>query len=386
MGQAPSKSAEDKVRIVLVVLRGEISIAAAARGRALLRYRSRSGVMCSWRAAEAGVHFVDVLGAFADDHQCGKKPWLNGVVVDDRSSDALPLSARSFHPKLVGHERYAAVLLDYITAAVQRGDVLNAAGLPTNPPPTPRSATQQGSGPRGAAGSSDVAKSASGTSDTSSDPEGEPEAAAVQNTVLWARRVGPGGARCGGFLAPADRVALSVEGFAADSAVSFSVVAATVSGAVLPAVLEGEDSSTPRVYLVKATGTDTAGAALVEFIPGPMLAYPAVAPCAADDVATTAVGRPVRVAVLANDTAPGGSLTLASVTVGAVNGGAFSVNPADGSLTFTPDPGFVGAAAVSADPQELAEAIDAAGALSGLFTAPHGLQGCALGSTGEAAC
>ena len=323
------------------------------------------------RAAQAGVHFVDVLGAFADNHQCGMKPWLNGLVVDDRSSDALPLSGRSFHPNVVGHEQYAAVLLDYIAAAVQQGDALNAAGLPTNPPPTPRSAAQQGPGPRGAAGSSDVAKSASGSSDTSSDtssdPEQEPEAAAVQNTVLWAHRVGPGAARCGGFLAPGDRVALSAGGFAADSAVSFSVVAATVSGAVLPAVtipaatadaqgrievtwavpsvLEEEDSSTPRVYLVKATGTDTAGAALVAFTPGPMLAYPAVAPCAADDVATTTVGRPVRVAVLANDTAPGGgSLTPASVTVGAVNGGAFSVNPANGSLTFTPDPGFVGSA------------------------------------------
>ena len=31
MGQVPSKSVEDKVRIILAVLRGEISIAAAAR-------------------------------------------------------------------------------------------------------------------------------------------------------------------------------------------------------------------------------------------------------------------------------------------------------------------------------------------------------------------
>ena len=31
MGNRPSKSAEDKVRIVLAVLRGEVSIAAAAR-------------------------------------------------------------------------------------------------------------------------------------------------------------------------------------------------------------------------------------------------------------------------------------------------------------------------------------------------------------------
>ena len=43
-------------------------------------------------------------------------------------------------------------------------------------------------------------------------------------------------------------------------------------------------------------------------------------------------------------------------------------------------------AAMPADPAELSEAMDAAGALSGLFTARHGLQECALRPTGEAAC
>ena len=315
------------------------------------------------RAGEADVHYVEVLGAFARHDQCGPDPWLNGIVVDEESSDVLPRSGRSFHPNVAGHEGYAAVLLDYIDDAVERGGVLNAAGLPVNPAPTPRSATQQASGPRGASGSSDATETGGGSSDTGE----EPEAAAVENTVLWARRTSPATMRCSGFLAPGDGVALSAGGFAAGSSVSFSVVAATVSGVVLPAVaipaatadadgrfeaawtvpavLAGEDSSTPRFYLVKATGTDTAGAALEAFAPGPMVAYPAVAPCAADDAAATAVGRPVRVAVLANDTAPGGgSLAPASVTVGGVNGGVFSVNTSDGSLTFTPDPGFVGTA------------------------------------------
>ena len=325
----------------------------------------RLNTLLGSRAGEAGVHFVGVRRAFAGHDQCGGDPWLNGVVVDEQSSDVLPRSGRSFHPNVVGHEQYASVLLDYIDEAVEQGAALNTAGLPVNPTPTSRSAAQRGSGPRGASGSSGIAKSASGSSDTSSDTGGEPEAAAVQNTVLWARRVGPGGVRCGGFLVPGDRVALSAGGFVADSVVSFSTVAATVTGVVLPAVtipaatadaqgrieatwtvpavLEGQDSSTPRVYLVKATGTDTAEGSLVAFTPGPVLAYPGVAPCAVDDAATTTVGRPVLVAVLANDTAPpGGSLTAASVTVGGVHGGMFSVNATDGSLTFTPDPGFVG--------------------------------------------
>ena len=303
------------------------------------------------RAAAAGVHFVDVRGAFSAHDQCGRDPWLNGVVVDGESSDGLPLSGRSFHPNAAGHEGYAAALLDYIEEAVERGGVLNAAGLPQNPHPVPVTATQQASG--------SVAGGAAGQS------EEEPEAAVVQNTVLWARRTSPAAVRCGGFLAPGDAVELSAGGFAAGSSVSFSVVAATVSGVVLPAVSipaatadaegrievswtvpavrEGEDSVAPRAYFVRATGVDVAEAALVAFTPGPMVAYPGVAPCAADDVAATTVGRPVRVAILANDTAPGGgSLTAASVSVGGVNGGVFAMNGTDGSLTFTPDPGFVG--------------------------------------------
>ena len=50
MGNPPSQSAEDKVRIVLAVLRGEISIAAAARRE------GTSGVSIStaWNDQQAG--------------------------------------------------------------------------------------------------------------------------------------------------------------------------------------------------------------------------------------------------------------------------------------------------------------------------------------------
>ena len=77
----------------------------------------------------------------------------------------------------------------------------------------------------------------------------------------------------------------------------------------------------------------------------PILVYPDVAPCAVGDEATTTVDRPVRVDVLANDIPPtGGSLDPATVTVTDAWKGEFAVNPADGSLTFTPEPGFVGTA------------------------------------------
>ena len=319
------------------------------------------------RAGAAGVHYVDVLEAFGGHDQCADDPWLNGLVVDAGSSALLPRSGRSFHPNVAGHEGYAAVLLDYIDTAIERGNPVNDAGLPTNPAPAPRSATQQASGPRGAAGSSAAAGSAGGSSETGQRTDETPGAGTVTNTMLWARRVTPATVRCSGFLAPGDGVELSAVGFAPGSAVSFSVVAATVSGVLLPAVtipaatadadgrlevswtvpavLAGEDSSTPRAYFLKATGTDAADAALVAFAPGPMVAYPGEAPCAADDAAATTVGEAVRVAILANDTAPGGGLLApASVSVGGANGGVFFVSTGDGSLTFTPDPGFVGTA------------------------------------------
>ena len=317
------------------------------------------------RAGAAGVHYVDVLEVFGGHDQCGGFPWLNGLVVDAESSALLPRSGRSFHPNAVGHEQYGGVLLDYIDAAIERGDPVNDVGLPTNPAPAPRSATQQASGPRGAAGSSAAAGSGGGSSETGERTDETPGAGTVANTMLWARRVSPATARCSGFLAPGDGVELSAEGFAAGSSVVFSVVAATVSGVLLPevtipaatadadgrievswtvpAVLVGVDSSTPRAYFVKATGADAADAALAAFTPGPMVAYPGAAACAADDTAATTVGESVRISVLANDTAPaGGSLDAASVTVAGAPGGVFAVSTTDGSLTFTPDPGFVG--------------------------------------------
>ena len=75
------------------------------------------------------------------------------------------------------------------------------------------------------------------------------------------------------------------------------------------------------------------------------MVYPEVAPCAVGDEAATTVDRPVRVDVLANDIPPtGGTLDPATVTMTSAWKGEFVANPADGSVTFTPAPGFVGTA------------------------------------------
>ena len=66
------------------------------------------------------------------------------------------------------------------------------------------------------------------------------------------------------------------------------------------------------------------------------------APLANDDSATTVVNTPVTIAVLANDTDDGG-LNLGSVAVqSGPSQGTTSVEPGTGTITYTPNPGFMG--------------------------------------------
>ena len=68
----------------------------------------------------------------------------------------------------------------------------------------------------------------------------------------------------------------------------------------------------------------------------------AVRPIINDDQATTERNQPVRIAVLANDIDPDGSMDPASVAVvGSANNGG-TVKNADGTITYTPDGGFTG--------------------------------------------
>ncbi len=65
------------------------------------------------------------------------------------------------------------------------------------------------------------------------------------------------------------------------------------------------------------------------------------APVAAGDTAGAAAGRPVTIAVLANDTDPNGDPLAVSAVSAPAAGGTVTINP-DGTVTYTPPPGYVG--------------------------------------------
>jgi len=69
---------------------------------------------------------------------------------------------------------------------------------------------------------------------------------------------------------------------------------------------------------------------------------PSPPPVAVDDSASTKFGQPVTVAVLANDSSPDGPIHIASLDAQSAHGGALAQNP-DGTVTYTPAPGFSGA-------------------------------------------
>ena len=327
-------------------------------------------------AAAKGVHYVDVADEFVGHEPCGEEDaWLNGVVAERvdasvvDSPNRIPSSDRSFHPNAVGHREYARILRAYIVDALRGSDGVNRAGLPNNPPAV---AAQRGDA--GSRGGAATARAAGESPERAASPDGPaPDASAGSATgFLWSRRVASAASACAVPLAPGDRVELFAAGFAPDSAVSFSVVGASVPAVGATSVVELSPAPTipaatadaagrlevtwtipdapealvdpaPRLYVVEASGTDSSAAVLAARSVAPLVVYPGVAPCAVDDTAQTSLGRPVRVAVLANDIAPAsGSLEAASVTVDAVGGGAFAVDVSDGSLTFTPDPGFAG--------------------------------------------
>ena len=81
-------------------------------------------------------------------------------------------------------------------------------------------------------------------------------------------------------------------------------------------------------------------------ITAPIVQPTNVAPVATDDITTTIVNTPVTINVKANDYDPNGGQTLTNPTiVGTPVGGTATVNP-DGTIKFTPTPGFVGTASL----------------------------------------
>ena len=276
---------------------------------------------------------------------------------------------RSFHPNAAGHEAYARLLARFIENAIDAGAALTDAGLPVNPAPDESLESSSNTG-RGAR-SSVVLNNASSRlraadADGSPSSASEEQTAAAETVLLLQRRLTSPSSDCARpFVVPGEQVELEAEGFRADSSVTLSARGVTLSGAALtpaaipaatadgegrlvvrwtvPAESQLQDDQSPRAYAVEATGTGADGGALQARMAWPLVAYPGTPSCVAADAASTTVGQPVRIAVLENDTAaPGGSWDVSSVVVRPVAGGDFAVDSSDGSVTFTPDPGFAG--------------------------------------------
>ena len=344
-------------------------------------------------AAAAGVHYVDIVGginltdsalSFVGHSPCSPHDaWLNGFVVDQDNSP--PVSDRSFHPNAVGQHTYAEILDQYIRDSIAAGAELNDAGLPVNAAPRQFSFTGHGArgdtGSPGALSSSQpvrgsggaaAAKSATQSRDaarqaTDGDAGGGPEAPARFAGYLIARRISTGAVCGGAFVAAGEQVTLVAAGFAPSATVSFSAGAASLGDTepaapviadvtadqhgiahlnwTVPDAPAPQTDPAPRAYAMTATGAGAGGGTHTAYMIEPLVAYPATAPCATADTATTALGRAVQIPVVANDTAPtAGSLDATSVRVLPAGGGTFSVNAAAGAVTFTPDAGFSGTA------------------------------------------
>ena len=172
------------------------------------------------------------------------------------------------------------------------------------------------------------------------------------------------------YLAPGDSVWIGAEGFAPNSEVEFIVEGASLQppegklldapqlpateasfeGKVqvmwtIPAAPPADEDSAPRIYGFQGTGVNEDGGAHTVSMLWPVVAYPATAPCAQDDEASTSFGEPVEIAVLDNDIeATANTETHLEETFEQARGGAFSADTATGVVTFQPDPGFTGTA------------------------------------------
>jgi len=337
-------------------------------------------------ASNAGAHYVPVASEFEGHSPCASatgNDWIYGLegqsipgqttnrtvldLFEDSFEDFVmaSVSFKSFHPNADGYRAYARILSEYIEEAVSlRSFELNEAGLPVNPTPT-ASTDSSLVGSTISSSADSILGDLIGTSGEEADLE---EDDSIGVNLLRHRRTALGKSDCNAsLLVFGDRLELSAEGFAPNSVVKLSAAGKTVSAlplsptvTMLPSVTadvegriktvwtipdapESQEGSAPRLYLVMAGGTDVAGDALaaVSFIP--IVTYPAIKPCARDDSVATSLSRSIRIPILANDIAPqGGTLNPASVKVDPVYGGDFSLNTQDGSLTFTPIPGFTG--------------------------------------------
>ena len=335
-------------------------------------------------AERSGVHFVDVVGGvpledapkgFVGHSSCNRAdPWVNGFVV---KSSRLPArdgaDGSSFHPTAAGQAAYALMLEEYIKIQVEAGATLNSAGLPGRAG-AGESGVCWAYGPRGARLRGFFAAFDPGRwrfcrrGGCRCRQSGQPRSSVqpVGSYGLLVARPASDVSGCGApFVSPGEQVTLSAAGFAADVSVTFTAramslgstpisapqiapAAADADGAItvvwrVPAAPSASVDAAPRAFIVDASGLNDGGGTHSARMGLPLVAYAATAPCAVADTASTTLGAPVRVAVLANDVVPtGGSLDAASVQVRAARGGSFAVDSATGAVTFTPDAGFWG--------------------------------------------
>ena len=307
--------------------------------------------------------------------------WLHGFVTKGGAifgtSLGLAASDGSFHPNEAGQEGYALILEQYIRDQVAAEDAQsNEAGLPLNPGTVEvsanraRSSSTPGTGLLAAKPANPATRQSDAFDGGDAGASGQSSEHTTQETAgyLAARRVAAESGCRSPFATSGEQVRLEAGGFAPGASVSFSLRAASLDGTELsglsvpaavadsegllevlwtvPSAPPADQDAAPRAYVVDANGSGADGGTHTAYMTEPLVAYPETAPCAVSDTAATSLGRSVQVPVLANDVAPsGGSLDASSLWVQPVSGGDFVVDHATGSVTFTPDAGFLGAVA-----------------------------------------
>ncbi|MCY3924466.1 MAG: GDSL-type esterase/lipase family protein [bacterium] len=327
-------------------------------------------------ASSVGVHFVDVVPGFVGHEICTDFPYVWGLEPGD-GDDAY--SHRSFHPNVEGHRVMALEVADYISGVIRVGRSSRlqpiqdptAAGLPPNPIPTGEiPAGDRPINPRFGEGGSSLDESDRGVGGLSQDASTAGTSSAETEEqprydFLGIEPLRAAGNECGGWRSPGDVVTFVGQGLRPGSVVSLAGAGVSLAGVRLadvvfpasatadsegrlsvswtvPSAPAADVDPVPRAYALVASGIGADGGAVELNQPGPLVVYPGQGPCAGADSAATSLGGAVNVPLLGNDTPPaGGSLDPKTIQIRSSPGGSYSVNP-NGSVIFTPDPGFVG--------------------------------------------
>ncbi|HAS12149.1 MAG TPA: hypothetical protein DCS55_16780 [Acidimicrobiaceae bacterium] len=292
-------------------------------------------------AAALGVHYVSVLEAFDGHEVCGSKgEWINGLVQRDLSNmlgDILqhgkfkPAGDASFHPTRAGHEGYVRAVSAYVRTLDDMGWPRTEAGLPRNP--------RAGVGVPGITSQSAqfFRAAALEVTTTRSAVIADVTAAAARPTLC---------VEDGAYVSPDEALSLQASSFTPSSTATVTAELLDVDQSFdLGTVTAGPDGEIDAVLTVPADAP--MGDALSIVVTGELDGAPAFGRsdllllaagpgiCTGDDEATTTLGTPVTVDVLANDDS--GAVPFDPATVRATDGtlGTVVAN-GDGTVTYTP--------------------------------------------------